>query len=448
MPSPHDDSAQHRRRRWLPIAILCAGLVLLAASVVGFSGALGAPSPLATSLAAGGPAPDPLSRLIESTQQKLRDDPDDALSWAQLGSAYVEQARVTADPSYYQKAQGALERSMRLQPEGNGEAMIGLGALANARHDFTQARDWALAARELRPATGEVYGVLADALTQLGDTEGATAAVQRMLDTKPGVAAFTRASYDLELHGRPDDAHLALQQALQDSHSPANIAFCRYYLGELAFNSGHLDEAASQYEQGHDAARGDSALRQGRAKVAAARGDLDRALADYQAVTNRVPLPQYLQEYGELLLVAGRPEQAATQFTLFTQQQRLYEAAGSTDDLAVAQFAADHGDPAEALRRAQAEWERRQSVFVADALAWALHANGRNAEALTFADRAASLGWRNATFAYHRGMILAALGMRAEAARQLTEALKINPYFSPLHAPRARAALDELRSTE
>ena len=442
-----NNSAGSRRRRWLPIALLAAGVVLLGASVVGLADAVGAPSPLAASLQAGEPALDPLSRGIEITQQELRADPDDALKWAQLGSAYVEQARATADPSYYSKAQGALDRSLQLQAAGNGEAMIGLGALANARHDFAEARDWALRARELQPATGRVHGVLADALTQLGDAQGATAAVQRMLDTQPGVPAFTRASYDLELHGRVDEARQALQRSLRDSRSPANVAFCRYYLGELAFNSGDLDEAAAQYEQGLAVTRHDTALRQGRAKVAAARGDIQRALADYETVTSRVPLPQYLQEYGELLLVAGRGEQARTQFTLFTQQQRLFEAAGSVDDLAVSQFAADHGDPAEALRRAQAEWQRRQSVFVADAMAWALHVNGRDAEALSFADRAASLGWRNATFAYHRGMILAALGRPAEAQRQLTAALEINPYFSPLHAPRARAALDDLRRT-
>ena len=444
MSPPHNDTARSRPRRWLPLALLSAGLVLLGVSFAGISGLGGAPSPLAASLA--GPKLDPLSRSIEAAQQELRNDPDDALSWAQLGSAYVEQARVTADPFYYEQAQGALQRSMRLQPEDNGQAMIGLGALANARHDFAEARDWALAARELQPATGEVYGVLADALTQLGEPEAATAAVQRMLDTKPGVAAFTRASYDLELHGRVDDARLVLQRALREAYSPATIAFCRYHLGELAFNSGDLDEASAQYEAGLGVSRNNPMLQQGRAKVAAARGDLPEALAGYQTVTNRVPLPQYVQEYGELLLVAGRPEQATAQFTLFTEQQRLYEAAGSTDDLAVALFAADHDDPAEALRRAQAEWERRPAVFVADAMAWALHRNGRDAEALTFADRAAALGWRNATFAYHRGMILAALGERSAAQRQLTEALGINPYFSPLHAPRAREALAELRS--
>ena len=43
-------------------------------------------------------------------------------------------------------------------------------------------------------------------------------------------------------------------------------------------------------------------------------------------------------------------------------------------------------------------------------------------------------------------MIELALGLRAEAARaHLAEALAINPYFSPLHAPRARAALTGTR---
>jgi Flp pilus assembly protein TadD len=79
-------------------------------------------------------------------------------------------------------------------------------------------------------------------------------------------------------------------------------------------------------------------------------------------------------------------------------------------------------------------------------MAWALHTNGRDAEALEYADRAAALGWRNAAFGYHRGMILAALGRSAEAEAQLTDALAINPHFSPLHAPRARAALDQLCS--
>jgi hypothetical protein len=48
-------------------------------------------------------------------------------------------------------------------------------------------------------------------------------------------------------------------------------------------------------------------------------------------------------------------------------------------------------------------------------------------------------------FLYHRGVVLAALGRSAEAAGVLDEALRINPHFSFVDAPRARATLDGLR---
>ena len=65
--------------------------------------------------------------------------------------------------------------------------------------------------------------------------------------------------------------------------------------------------------------------------------------------------------------------------------------------MTAALVAADHGDPAEAVRLAEAEWSRRQSIFSAEALAWALHAAGRDAEALPLIEQAGALGRRDAT---------------------------------------------------
>ncbi|HUQ57807.1 tetratricopeptide repeat protein [Lentzea sp.] len=396
---------------------------------------------------AGGEPPVPavarqnqMHRVVHQLQQRLHTVPQDKASWAQLGASYVELARVTADPAYYAKAEGALKNA-----GDTGLAAIGMGTLANARHDFSAARDWAQKAITALPSSAEAYGVLADALTQLGDDAGAQDAVQRMLDLKPGTASFARASFHLEIHGDADGARDAMKRALTAATTPEEIAFCRYRLGELAFDHNRLDEAAQHYEQGLAARGDDMTLTQGMAKVAAARGDVPDALEDYRRLTARAPLPQYLQEYAELLEAAGKADEAAKQYEVLTEQQRLMESQGAFDDLAAALFAADRGDGMQALRHAETEWNRRQSVFVADAMAWALHMSGRDAEALSYSDRAVSLGWQNATFSYHRGMILAALGRVGEAQEALVQALRLNANFSPLQALKAGRKLAELR---
>ncbi|MGV9821693.1 tetratricopeptide repeat protein [Nocardia xishanensis] len=420
-------------------------LLVLTASI---AAALGVTAALPDNSPAARPAytdpSGPLVARITQTRQQLDRVPGNAIGWAVLGASYVELARVTGDPANYGEAQRALERSLELKPEGNAEALIGLGALANARHDFTAARRYAEQALALRPDSADLYGVLIDALTQLGEADAASAAVQRMLDLRPGVPSFTRAAYDLELHGRTGDAGHALRMALAAADTADQIAFCRYHLGELAFNTGTLDEAESHYRSGLLANPVNAALRQGMAKVHAARGELDQAIAEYTALTDTAPLPEYLIELGELLEAAGRPDEAAAEYRAVSDQFRRLEAEGATEYVDAAQLAAEHGDPVEAVRLAQLEYGRRQSVITADVLAWSLHKAGRDSEAIVYADRAASLGWRSATLAYHRGMILAALGEADEATGALSEALRINPYFSPLHAPRARAAVEAL----
>ena len=152
--------------------------------------------------------------------------------------------------------------------------------------------------------------MLADAATQLGDTATATAAVQaharsasRRGRVHPGVlragAARSRRRGAAGVGAR-----------LEAAIGRDELAFCQYYLGELAWGGGALEEARAHYERGLAAAPGDPALLQGRAKVLAAAGRVDEAITAYDRLTQRVPLPQYLLEYGELLESAGRLPEA------------------------------------------------------------------------------------------------------------------------------------------
>lgn len=430
-------------RRRNAVAAIAAGGMLLVASVAGFAAA--APddqaAPVAEQTAA---ATDPLTEAIAAAQQRLERVPGDYTTWAELGSAYVEQARITADPSFYDKADGALAQSLTLRPEGNDAALTGQGALANARHDFVAARDAADRALAINPYSATAWGVLTDARTQLGDYPGATEAVNRMLDLRPGIASFTRASYDAELHGDLVNARSALQQALDLSGGGSAGAFSRTYLGQLAFSQGDLDEAGAQFSAGLLDLPDEPLLLLGRARVDVARGNEEAAVAGFQAVVDRRPLPEHFVEYGEYLESLGRDEEAQQQFALVETLRQLFAASGATDDLSVALFAADHGDPVTAMVAATAEYERRQNADSQDAMAWALHAAGRDAEALQLAQQATSLGGASALFLYHRGAIEAALGQTDQARVTLAEALDTNPYFSPLLAPRAADLLESL----
>ena len=430
----------------LPFALTLAGIAALAVVVGSFSAP--APGPVATHQVGSRPSGPSqissraaLSLVIRRAQERLHIFPADKETWAGLGSAYRQQARITGDPTYYPKAEGALKRSLALEPSTNWEAMTGLGALANARLDFAQALRWARTATAVNPYDSSAYGVMDDALTQLGDYPGASAALQKMLALQPGIPSFTRAASQFEERGDPISARKYLSRALNQATERSDLAFCRYYLGELAFNGGDPKAAFGQYQLGLRTDPSSEPLLAGRAKAEAALGRTAAALNDYATVIDRVPQPQYILEYAELLLSLGRDDEAQRQLDLLAAEQKLLATNGVLNALTTAVVEADHGSATTAVRQAETEWSRRRSVIVADALGWALHRAGRDREALGYATRANRFGGRNAGFRYHLGMIELALDHRAEARRQLGTALKINPYFSVLQAPIARRAL-------
>ena len=199
------------------------------------------------------------------------------------GSAYVEQARVTRQP--------------RLLPEGAGRAgpvarscarratpppLVGLGALANARHDFA-------AARALRRAGAGAATRPAPRRTACSPTRPPSSATPRP-PPPPCSACSTCGPAWPRSPARPTSWSCTAASTRRGRRwsgrsgaatSRDELAFCHYYLGELAWGGGDLEEARAQYERGLAAAPGDPALLHGRAKVLAAarpgrRGDRPR----------------------------------------------------------------------------------------------------------------------------------------------------------------------------
>ncbi|MGW3348632.1 tetratricopeptide repeat protein [Nonomuraea rubra] len=359
----------------------------------------------------------------ETLQERLKRLPGDHRGWAELGLQYVDQARVTGDPAFYTKAEGALATAAKLN-DRDDTVLTGQAALAAGRHEFREAVRLAERAIDANPYGAPAYGVLADARTQLGDLKGAQRAVDKMLDLRPGVAAFARASYAAELRGDLDGARTYLEYAHADAWSPADLAYSRYYLGELALHAGDLQTATGWYAKALQAYPAYTPALAGQARAAALDGRLTEALDLYETVVQRLPLPQYLIEQGETRIKAGR----RPDWTLLDAQRKLFQAAGVRDDLTWAEFLADHGDPKQAVEHARAEYARNPNLVAADALAWALYKAGKPAEALRYAEKATATGWRNPLITYHRARIEQALGRSA----------RVDPGFDPTLSALAR----------
>ncbi|MGW0668014.1 tetratricopeptide repeat protein [Streptomyces sp. NPDC002746] len=401
-----------------------------------------------TATAAGSPASlSDLTALIGDRQAWVGTHPSDAQSWAVLGSAYVEWGRRAADAAYYTRAEQALKRSLNVRPgdRGNEAAWVGLASLANARHDYVTAKKWGETVRRRQPEQWTVYPELIDAYNGLGDQKSAITAVEKYTALRAGVPALGRTAEMYRDRGWREDALATAQDAANRAKTPAEKAACLSRLGDLAWERGEPEEAVAQYGAALRTDRAHHASLAGRARALAALGRTDEAQRDYQAALAKSPRPAYMLELGELYESLGLDGDSVNQYTRLRKALSRAGTQGVDEALLLGRFEAAHGDADAAVEQLRAEWDLgHRSAAVADALGWALHRSGDSDSALEYAEKAVDTGGQNASYAYHLGMVQRALNDFGPARRNLEDALRTNPQFSPLDAPSAQEALDAM----
>ena len=380
---------------------------------------------------------------VEDLQARLRAAPRDWRAAALLGLAYLQRSRTSGDPTHAARAEGVLARSVEIRPRGNFEAALGMSSLAAARHDFRAALRWGRRATAVNPDAADGHGLVGDALLEMGRYRAAGRAYQRMIDLRPGLSSYARVSYYRELHGDVPGAIAAMRLARRSASSPEEAAWTGYRLGDLYLSVGRVGPARSELRRATQASPGHVLPQAGLAKVAAARGDLDRAEAMLEDIVARYPAPDLAMLLADVQRAAGDLDEARETDRLVRAIDRLARAAGIDTALEMALFEADRGEPSRAaVARARRAYRDRPSIVAADALAWILSAAGRHDAAARYSREALRLGTRSATLHYHAGIIELRLGHRGSSLRHLATALRIAPRFSPVHAPEARAILE------
>lgn len=381
---------------------------------------------------------------IAERYEIVRRAPDTVEAYVLLGNAYLQHVRETGDPADYARAEAALEAARTRAPD-NADALIGLGVLALARHEFTDALLLGQRAVALAPGASRAHGVVVDALTELGRYDEAVVSAQNMVDLRPDLASLSRVSYQRELHGDVDGAIEVMARAFDAAAGtlPENREYLRVLIGDLHLLKGDAASAEMIYGASLETIPGFVWAEAGMGRAAVARGDLTAAIDHYLAATETLPLPELLVALGEAQDAAGQAVEAQGTYDLVRAMQALYTANGVNVDLELALFEANHGDPARAVELARRAYAAQPNVKAADALGWALYKAGRTDEATTHAAEATRLGTPYPLFAFHAGVIALAEGDSERARSELSRAVAGAAALSPLDLIHARASLAE-----
>jgi tetratricopeptide (TPR) repeat protein len=394
--------------------------------------------------------PNNTNATIAFWEARIATDPADFVAYNRLASSYIQRGRETSNVEDYTRAQAAVDASLAQLPGDNPSAYSLLAVLQNIRHAFAASLETARHALTLDPADLSALVTIGDAQLAHGDYDAAFATYNDVVNQAPTLSSFSRLAHIYELRGETAEAEGAWKNAigLDTGRNVEASAWAHTQFGTFYFNQGDFSNAAAQYTAAVEIFPDYIHATAGRARLAAARGDYDEAIAQYTDVTARRPLPEYVAALSDVYAAAGQPENAQRQYDTVLAIEQLYIANGINTDLQMALFLADHDlNPGGAVLQAQAVYDTQpNSIVAADALAWALYKAGRADEAVRYTTQALRLGTRDATLLYHAGLIAHATGDDQRARTLLMDALEINEGFSPLHSDVARQTLEDVGS--
>lgn len=385
-------------------------------------------------------------RTIAFYEAQARRDPEDQITARILASQYLQRFRETGEIGDVARAEAQATRSLRLQPQGNVQALGAIASSDLSLHKFSAALRAETAAVRAEPFDDNARAQTASLLMELGRYDEANRVLLQAHAASNPTWISIRARYD-ELTGNLAGARSEMTQATQIVDRIVEIpAYSRswYHLrnGQLAFEAGDGDAAAGEFQEALRIFPNNAAALLYQAKLYRARHDWTRALTAATRSGDLYPLPQALGYEADAQRALHDDDAARVTDALIRAEQRLFNAEGINDRLLAMYYAEHHEHLNDALAAARSDLAKRgDEIYADDTMAWVLAAMGRWNPARTYALRAARYGTQDPELQYHAGVIAWHTGHRGEARIRLQAALATGGAFHPVYADDARALL-------
>jgi tetratricopeptide (TPR) repeat protein len=375
---------------------------------------------------------------LASLEASAKNNPKKADYWILLGRAWIRKARESSDPGFYAHADAAARIALGIEPGSrialDLEAMVKLND-----HKFEEARRVAESITAGRPDDPMAYGTLSDALLELGRFDEAVSATQTMVDLKPNLPSYSRASYIRWLQGDVPAAKEVVRHAIDaggDTRDTEPLAWVLVQAGMIFWHQGDYEGADAGFDRALAAFTEFPPALVGKGRVAMAEGHPARAAELFERAFKSSPLAETAWLLGDARAAAGDRDGAKAAYDEVRKEGK------QTDGRTLALFlATKNEEPALALKLAEAEKQVRGDLYTDDTYAWALFRSGRVADAEKAIEHATRLGTKDARVLYHAGAIRVAAGHVDEGRKLVQKALSLNPHFDAVGEKEAAALL-------
>ena len=352
----------------------------------------------------------------------LKKNPSDTKSALALAALFIQEARVTGNYVYYDKAAMKYVNNILRKDSTNFDALTFKALIYLSQHHFADGLAIAEKAREINPYNAFIYGMVVDGNVEMGNYDSAVANSDKMVSIRPDLRSYSRISYLREIFGDYPGAIEAMKMAVAaGAPGDEGTEWTRIQLGHLYEKTGDLMSAKMHYTIALNERPGYAYALAGLARIALASKDYATAISYYQKADAAVTDYSIKEELVEAYKLSGQKAAADAianavieSMTKDAQQGQNDENIGHYADreLAYAYLKTNNYD--KALEHALLEYNRRpENIDVNETVAWVYYCKGEYAKALPFIKVALKTNSKNPELLCRAGLIYEKAGVKA-----------------------------------
>lgn len=380
-----------------------------------------------------------LKAKVASYDSALRVDPNDTKANLNLAATFIQEARVTGNHIYYDKAAFKHINDVLRVDSSNFSALCYKSLLFISQHHFLEGLETGQKAQAINPHNAFIYGLLTDAYVELGNYKGAVEMSDKMESVKPDIRSYSRASYLREIYGDYPGSIEAMKLAVTAGPAGAEgTEWARIQLAHLYELTGDIYTAETLYRQSliyrPDYAYGYSGL----ARVAVYNKQYDQAIGFYLKADSLVTDNSFKEELADVYFFLKKDDVAKKIITGVTNQLNK-DAESANADNSIGHYSDNElalnylkvNDIENALKHAELEYNRRpENITVNETIAWVYYKKGDARKALEYIKVALKTNSKNPELLCHAALIYNAAGDKVTAKSLLQQALAHNPNFN------------------